>query len=113
MAKKNETQAGMTMDLEPHWPGMFNFVISIVRKELDEGQGRAIVTEMLEFGKRLYEKQEQASHIKQAAPELLAALIEVTADIEAYCEDHNSDHPTDVTVVLPKLQAAIRKAMRG
>jgi hypothetical protein len=45
-----------------------------------------------------------------AAPELLQALIDVTADIEAYCEDHNSDHPTDVTVVLPKLQAAIHKA---
>ena len=111
MIQKNETPAGMTMDLEPHWLSMFDFVVSIVRKELEEGQGRAIVIEMLEFGKRLYEKQEKMRHTQQAAPELLAALIEVTADIEAYCEDHDSDHPTDVTVVLPKLQAAIRKAI--
>jgi len=45
-----------------------------------------------------------------AAPELLSALAEVTGVIEAYCDDHNSARPTDVTVVLPKLRAAIAKA---
>jgi hypothetical protein len=45
-----------------------------------------------------------------AAPDLLAALMEVTADIEAYCDDHSSSNPTDVTVCLPRLRAAIAKA---
>jgi len=44
------------------------------------------------------------------APELLAALEEVTGDIEAYCNDHDSDRPTDVTVCLPRLRAAITAA---
>ena len=48
-----------------------------------------------------------------SAPDLLAALVEVTGDIEAYCDDHNSARPTDVTVVLPKLRAAIAKATGG
>ena len=41
---------------------------------------------------------------------LLEALEEVVNDIESYCDDWNSDSPTDVTVVLPKLRAAIAKA---
>ena len=44
---------------------------------------------------------------------LLDALEEVVMDIERYCEDHNSEHPTDVTVVLPRLKAAIAKAKGG
>ena len=42
--------------------------------------------------------------------ELLGILEEVASLIESYCDDHNSGAPTDVTVVLPRLQAAIRKA---
>ena len=38
---------------------------------------------------------------------LLEALEEVVNDIESYCDDWNSDSPTDVTVVLPKLRVAI------
>ena len=49
----------------------------------------------------------------KAAPDLLDALEEVTGLIEEYCEDHNSDRPTDVTVVLPRLKAAIAKAKGG
>jgi hypothetical protein len=45
-----------------------------------------------------------------AAPDMLAALCEVIADIEAYCEDHMSNNPTDVTVGLPRLRAAVYKA---
>jgi len=45
-----------------------------------------------------------------SAPTVLAALVEIVADIEAYCYDHDSDRPTDLTVVLPTLQAAIAKA---
>ena len=55
-----DAQPMKQFNLEPHWPGMFDFVASIVRQELGEGQGRAIVIEMLEFGKRLYEQQERA-----------------------------------------------------
>ena len=46
-----------------------------------------------------------------SAPDLLEALQIVRRDIEAYCEDHNSEHPTDVTVCLPTLQIAIAKAI--
>tara|TARA_R100000687_G_C6396661_1_gene139850 strand:- start:325 stop:585 length:261 start_codon:yes stop_codon:yes gene_type:complete len=46
----------------------------------------------------------------ESAPDLLEALQIVRRDIEAYCEDHNSEHPTDVTVCLPTLQIAIAKA---
>jgi len=45
-----------------------------------------------------------------SAPSLLAALVEIVAVIEAYCDDHDSTRPTDVTVVLPKLRAAIANA---
>ena len=47
------------------------------------------------------------------APGLLAALEEVTGDIEAYCNDHNSGTPTDVTVCLPRLRAVIAGARGG
>lgn len=33
---------------------------------------------------------------------LLSRVVDV---IEDYCEDHNSDRPTDVTVLLPELKA--------
>ena len=37
----------------------------------------------------------------------LCLLDEVTDAIEAYADDHNSDRPTDVTVLLPRLRAAL------
>ena len=36
--------------------------------------------------------------------ELRALLSRVVDVIEDYCEDHNSDRPTDVTVLLPELK---------
>lgn len=45
-----------------------------------------------------------------AAPEMYAALCTVVADLEAYCEDHASDRPTDPTVCLPILRAALTLA---
>jgi len=39
--------------------------------------------------------------------ELLRLLAEVTDAIEAYADDHNSDRPTDVTVLLPRLRRAL------
>lgn len=44
-----------------------------------------------------------------AAPDLLALLAEVTEAIEAYADDHNSDRPTDVTVLLPRLRRALER----
>ncbi len=48
--------------------------------------------------------------LREQRDALLAACEDVAADIEAYCDDHNSDSPTDVTVVFPALLAAIAKA---
>jgi hypothetical protein len=42
--------------------------------------------------------------------EMVSALLEVTDAIEAYCHDHASDNPTDVTVCLPRLRAACYRA---
>ena len=53
---------------------------------------------------------EANARLLSSAPLLLAALEEVASLIESYCDDWNSDSPTDVTVVLPKLQAAIFNA---
>jgi len=72
-------------------------------KQVDERRERQQRFALGDDGYRLY----------KAAPELLAALEEVVMDIEDYCEDHNSDRPTDVTVVLPRLKAAIAKAKGG
>jgi len=40
------------------------------------------------------------------------ALQEVVYAIEAYCDDHASDRPTDVTVLLPMLRAALEDQTR-
>jgi len=42
-----------------------------------------------------------------AERELLRLLAEVTDAIEAYADDHHSDRPTDVTVLLPRLRRAL------
>jgi hypothetical protein len=42
-----------TIDLTPHWPGMFRVAVSMCRNGLEKGQGRDLVIEMLEFGARL------------------------------------------------------------
>ena len=57
-------------------------------------------------------KKEQRANVRLAcaAPDLLAALEEIVCDIESYCEDWNSDSPTDVTVALPKLRRALAMA---
>ncbi len=41
------------------------------------------------------------------APAMLDALREVTAAIDAYADDWNSDRPTDPTVLLPQLRAIL------
>jgi hypothetical protein len=42
-----------TIDLTPHWPGVFRYAVQLCRHGLSEGQGRELVIEMLEFGARL------------------------------------------------------------
>ena len=42
-----------TIDITPHWPGMFQFAIQLCRDGMSEGDGIEVVIEMLEFGARL------------------------------------------------------------
>ena len=42
-----------TIDLTPHWPGMFRYAVELCRAGLSKGDGRELVIEMLEFGARL------------------------------------------------------------
>lgn len=42
-----------TIDLTPHWPGMFRYAVALCRDGLSQGEGRDLVIEMLEFGARL------------------------------------------------------------
>ena len=52
-------------------------------------------------------------YIESSIEELLFdALQEVTWAIEAYADDWNTDSPTDVTVLLPKLQYAVLSYQR-
>lgn len=55
----------------------------------------------------------EIGHLIAAAPDALKALYEVTSAIEAYCHDHGTDNPTDVTVLLPMLRNVIAKANGG
>ena len=52
MTYKPETMPE-TIDLMPHWPGVFQFAVQLCRDGLSEGDGRDLVVEMLEFGARL------------------------------------------------------------
>ena len=42
-----------TIDLTPHWPGMFRFAVQLCRDGMSEDDGSELVIEMLEFGARL------------------------------------------------------------
>jgi len=42
-----------TIDVTPHWPGMFRLAVQMCREGLEKGKGRDLVIEMLEFGARL------------------------------------------------------------
>ena len=44
-----------TMNIEPNWTAMFNYAIALTKSEIPEDKGQAVVTEMLEYGKRLHE----------------------------------------------------------
>lgn len=43
-----------TMNIEPNWTAMFIYAIAITKSEIAEDKGQAVVTEMLEYGKRLH-----------------------------------------------------------
>ena len=48
-----------------------------------------------------------ATSVLDGFREAVRLLDEVTDAIEAYADDHNSDRPTDVTVLLPRLRRAL------
>ena len=48
--------------------------------------------------------------MKEERDSLRSLLAKVAGLIEDYCDDHSSDSPTDVTVILPELRAAIGRA---
>ena len=75
-------------------------ILKRTAERLDEQNNRTQEFALGTDGYRLY----------RAAPELLAALEDIVDIIECYCDDHNSDRPTDVTVALPRLKEAIAKA---
>ena len=47
----------MMFDLEPSWPMMFDFAVAQVKAVVAKGDTRDFIVEMLEFGKRLEEKE--------------------------------------------------------
>ena len=59
------TNEPRTIDITPHWPGMFRFAVQLCRNGLSEGDGRDLVIEMLEFGARL----EAARAVEAPCPE--------------------------------------------
>mgnify|MGYP003152286122 CR=1 FL=1 len=59
---------------------------------------------------RLGECKVALEFMKEERDSLLSLLAKVAGLIEDYCDDHNSDSPTDVTVILPELRAAICRA---
>ncbi len=44
---------------EPNWSALFDYCKQIVRTELDPERGQAAVVEMLDYGKRLHEAQNE------------------------------------------------------
>ena len=62
MTTNNEPR---TIDITPHWPGMFRLAVQMCREGLEKGKGRDLVIEMLEFGARL----EAASAVEAPCPE--------------------------------------------
>ena len=48
-----------TMDVTPEWGALFELAKQLVQNGLAEGQGRELVLEMLEYGKKLDENKEE------------------------------------------------------
>jgi hypothetical protein len=42
----------VSINIEPHWQGLFLYAIAIVKAEVPIGQGQGVVVEMLEYGAR-------------------------------------------------------------
>ena len=58
MSNTNELR---TIDITPHWPGMFRLAVHMCRNGLSEEDGRDLVIEMLEFGARLEAAREEVT----------------------------------------------------
>ena len=55
------TNEPRTIDITPHWPGMFRFAVQLCREGLEKGIGRDLVIEMLEFGASLEAAREEVT----------------------------------------------------
>ena len=48
------------INLEPNWPAMFDLAVTQVETVVDKNDMRDFIVEMLEFGKRLYNQEQEA-----------------------------------------------------
>ena len=96
------------INVEPHWPSMFDLAKEIATSQITEDNGQEFVLEMLAFCKRMCESQEK---MPQSSDELLEALRNLGAlDVFIYDYDtqdyasYSDDHPVTAA------RAAIAKA---
>ena len=51
------------IDITPNWSGMFGYAI-VIASQLEEGQGRQLVIQMLEYGKRLEDLRRKNEYVE-------------------------------------------------
>jgi len=71
-----------------------------------------LLAQMHLYAQQSIEEMYATATMMAAAPAMHAALCTVVAALEAYCDDHNTDRPTDPTVCLPMLRAALYHAQQ-
>ena len=67
-------------------------------------------TKKTSYAYRLGQAEVALEYMKKDRDRLLCLLGQAAAIIEEYCDDHASDNPTDITVILPALKAALISA---
>ena len=55
-SEKNSSEKN-SINIEPHWPGVFSLAIGLVNRSMTGDDGRELVVEMLDYGRRLSERQ--------------------------------------------------------
>jgi len=53
----------------------------------------------------------RSAMLASAAPSLVKLLIKIHSNLIDYCDDHNSKHPTDLTLLIPEIEAALETAL--